>query len=607
MRRNLTLCLFVGVLIWSGISHAQEWVGILAPQRATVWNQAGVSGGIPNRSTICASLTAGATAAQINSAITACPSGQVVQLGPGTYSLATGLVLKGNVTLRGAGADKTLLTMHGTDSCRGLRASICLAGTGTWWGDNLTPVNWTTGYTKGTTQITVASTSGLAVGTILVLDQLDDPSDTGQTVISDLMPTFSRQGGAAGRLDRAQQEYFQIVAINGNVLTITPGLRMPNWSAARAPQAYTYGGNIYKAGVEDLSVDHGPANAGIGGSGIAFHNATDCWIRGVRSLNGSRNHVWLRQAFGAEVRDSYFYGGQGAGSQSYGVESFLANDALVLNNIFHHVTAPLMIGNNIGSVYAFNYTIDNHYEAPAWLLAAFLVHDAGVGMLLLEGNYAQSLQADLFHGTSTMVTTFRNFFAGWEPGKSSNTIPIQVQSWHRYYNHVGDILGTPGYHKTYQSVSPTGTNGNTAIFTLGWGGQAGRRLSDDPPNDPRVVATTLRWGNYDVVSGAVRFDTSEVPSGDAYYPNPVPASHTLPASFFLPSKPSWWGDRPWPAIGPDVTGGTGPGGHVHSIPAKDCFDRTPQTSGILNFNAVACYGPLLNTEPPRAPRLLGVR
>ena len=302
MRRNLTLCLFLGALIWSGIAHAQEWSGIIAPQRAMDWSGAGVSGGIPNRTIICTTLNAGATAAQINTAIAGCPTGQVVKLGPGTFALATGLVMKSNVTLRGAGADQTRLSIQGTDGCLGLRASVCVAGTGTWYGGALTPTNWTAGYAKGATQITVASTSGFAVGTILVLDQLDDTSDTGQTIISDLMPTFSREGGAPGRPNRAQQEYFQIVAINGNVLTLTPGLRMPNWRSARSPQAFTYGGNIFKAGIENLSIDHGPAAAGTTGSGIAFHNATDCWIKGVRSLNGPRNHVWLRQAFRAEVR-----------------------------------------------------------------------------------------------------------------------------------------------------------------------------------------------------------------------------------------------------------------------------------------------------------------
>src|SRR5581483_6473395 len=74
--------------------------------------------------------------------------------------------------------------------------------------------------------------------------------------------------------------------------------------------------------------------------------------------------------------------------------------------------------------------------------------------------------------------------------------------------------------------------------------------------DTRVGATVLRWGNYDVFSNAVRWNSSEVPSGISPYANAVPASTTLPASFYLPGRPSWWGTPwgtpAWPAIGPDV-------------------------------------------------------
>jgi hypothetical protein len=89
-----------------------------------------------------------------------------------------------------------------------------------------------------------------------------------------------------------------------------------------------------------------------------------------------------------------------------------------------------------------------------------------------------------------------------------------------------------------------------------------------------------------------------VPSGLNYLGNPVPATHKLPASFYLPGKPSWWGAVPWPAIGPDVTGGTDPTGHVYANPAEACYKNCPvdpaypeDISGlrILIFNASKHY------------------
>ncbi len=89
-----------------------------------------------------------------------------------------------------------------------------------------------------------------------------------------------------------------------------------------------------------------------------------------------------------EVRDSYFYGTKNAATLSYGVESFMVSDALVVNNIFQHVSRPIMMGPAAGGVYAYNFMIDMHYTSPAtWLNGGINgSHDSGTGMNLFEGN-----------------------------------------------------------------------------------------------------------------------------------------------------------------------------------------------------------------------------
>ena len=101
----------------------------------------------------------------------------------------------------------------------------------------------------------------------------------------------------------------------------------------------------------------------------------------------------------------------------------------------------------------------------------------------------------------------------------------------------------------------------------------------------------FRWGNYDAVNANVRWNSAEVPSGLAKYPQTVPPDHNLPPSFYLSAKPAWFGTTPWPAIGPDVSGGNiaNVGGHAFKIPAQRCYESTPMTAGILNFNANNCY------------------
>src|SRR5438034_7632510 len=79
------------VFCLSVYAHAQPWSGIIDTSRAMDWSTAGVTGGIPNRTIICSALNPGATAAQINSSIASCPSGQVVFLNAGTYNLSGGI------------------------------------------------------------------------------------------------------------------------------------------------------------------------------------------------------------------------------------------------------------------------------------------------------------------------------------------------------------------------------------------------------------------------------------------------------------------------------------------------------------------------------------
>ena len=80
----------------------QNWSGILSPERAVDWSNAGIPGGIPKRTVVHATLSPGATAGEINKAIASCPGGQVVSLDAGTFTLATGIDFANHsdVTLR---------------------------------------------------------------------------------------------------------------------------------------------------------------------------------------------------------------------------------------------------------------------------------------------------------------------------------------------------------------------------------------------------------------------------------------------------------------------------------------------------------------------------
>jgi hypothetical protein len=595
MRGTTTFLLCLGLISSAAAVEAQQ--NPISASRRMDWSQAGVAGGIPARNTVCSTLSPGASASQINSAIAACPAGQTVRLNAGTYNLSGQVTFgtKSGVTLRGAGANQTILKFSNGNGCSGLASVICIRSD---YVDTDNPPNstsWTAGYAVGTTQITVGSTANMQVGDILILDQTNDGSDNGGIFVCSSTACTDEGGNSPGRSNRGQQQLVKVVALSGNQVTITPGLRMPNWRASQNPGVF-WNANaavVTGVGVEDLTVDVTNAS---GQNAIVFMHVSDSWAKGVRTINPDRNHYWLWQSMRITIRDSYLYGGQSAHSTSYGVEDFSTGDNLVENNIFQHVTAPLSHnGANTGSVFGYNFAIDDNYtgggSSPGWMIPGVMFHEVGISHLLHEGNDGLGALHDAIHGTIHFNTLFRNHFYGdiWNnPPKTTNTAIINIASYGRYFNIVGNVLGRTGYYTAYESNL---SENNRAIFALGWSPMSG------VPNDPQTKATMFRWGNYDTVNGAARFVAAEVPSGLSQYANTVPSGQVLPASLYLSSKPAFFGSVPWPAIGPDVTGGTDTGGRAFRIPARRCYDTTSKTNGILNFNADDCYAGSGGTAP----------
>jgi parallel beta helix pectate lyase-like protein len=617
---GLTLVL---LFVTAPLLHAQAWTGILDPSRAIDWSNAGIPGGIPNRTTICATLNPGATSAQIDAAIAACPSGQVVFLAAGTYSISAGISFAGrsNVTLRGAGPTQTILQFTGGDPCNGLGGDVCLTGASASYvgSANVQPggahaASWSGGYAKASNQISLSGPgiSGIAIGTVLILDQANDVADTRGVFICDIAITChdsSQTGSSNGRtiagIDYNQQQLVTVTAINGNTFTISPGLYANNWRTNQNPGAW-WNQQLSASGLEDLTVDHSQSTTAS--SGVFIYDCDNCWISNIRSIDAKRNHVWLYQSSNAVIRDSYFYGTQNAASQSYGIETFITSDDLIENNIFDTVTNPVMYSSCSGCVVGYNYSLKNAYTvSQAWMMGAFASHDAGNMMNLFEGNDFDSLYCDNEHGTSDLSTYFRNQLTGTLPGKSLNTMPVTLMSYCRGFNIVGNVLGTIGYHKNYEaSLQTSAANCDVSIYQLGWSGTECSSGSN-PPNDAIVRSSLLRWGNYDVVAGSPQWNPAEVPTTASTFinANPIPSGHTLPDSFYKSSKPNWWGSVPWPAAGPDVSGGPGAGGFAYANPAQLCYGITAKdANGILLFDAKSCYGQQ-SSNAPAPPTNLG--
>ena len=213
-------------------------------------------------------------------------------------------------------------------------------------------------------------------------------------------------------------------------------------------------------------------------SGIQVTGARNWWVKNIRSIFANRAAVWAYGTTKGTIRDSYFYGTLVGESQSYGMETDIASDLLVENNIFQHIAIGMPAGESAtGNVFGYNFSIDNFYVSAGntvWMQGCCYQHSSGLSMHLWEGNVGQGLTADQIHGTSNMGTAFRNRFAGWEQGKTMQTDAIHIYSFNRYFNIIGNVLGTDGFHTNYEAypasatTSSAGILSSISIYMLGW-------------------------------------------------------------------------------------------------------------------------------------------
>src|SRR5262249_12074892 len=158
-------------------------------------------------------------------------------------------------------------------------------------------------------------------------------------------------------------------------------------------------------------------------------------------------HIWEYQTAHITVRDSYFYGSNGT-SESYGVDSgYSSSDNLTENNIFQHISTATISEGSAGSVFAYNYAIDNYYiSSTSWQQEDFYHHSVADHYLIWEGNIGSGMTMDDIHGTSWMITAFRNYWTGRDQGgaqtKTQQTNAMHLYAYSRYLNLVGNVLGT---------------------------------------------------------------------------------------------------------------------------------------------------------------------
>ncbi|MGA8727731.1 MAG: hypothetical protein WB608_03195 [Terracidiphilus sp.] len=665
--RVLFITLFLMILCFPGLSQGQQsWSGILSPARADAnWPNVGASipsGTLPN----CAQQPSSNTPAAVSAAFTADAGGSSycqINIPAGTYNISGTFVLqysgKANVVLNGAGPNSTFFVWNGSGSmnCNGLNSTnVCVwngdsatnAGSGHW--PNTATMSGT--MTQGTTTLNLSNFTNLKVGSEIEIAQQDASSDNGNAWFcgsSGFTGSCSQQGGAqAPTINGVNATETQMVTVtscgtstfgascSSGTVNITPGIKATNWSTSNSPTAaWSNTMPIYNVGVQNMSFDVSGTTARIF---TECHDCSNVWFHNLRQINGtvtgqaSTNHMIIWQSNHVTVDSSYFYGSNPQ-MEGYGIDWDAAtSDSLAYNNIGQHVATSYITETASGNVYAYNYAVDNYFGS-GWQQCDELHHAGGDYFTLWEGNVGICGGGDDIHGTHFANTWYRTYLSGFDPAtetgaKYDNTSAFQDMSYARYDNLVANVLGTQGYHNTYQNVGVGGNPSScpsfnqTSIYRLGFGNQneipwspacIGSPYTID--NDNLVNGSIMRWANYDVVNGSVQENSSETAASAPTYAGLGSPATTFPPSLYLTSQPSWWvfpsgTTSPWPGIGPDVTGGniSGTAGHAWLNPAANCYlnvmkGSTNGSSGPLSFDPNSCYpaGAVSSSSGPSAP------
>ena len=591
----------------SRYSQAQLWAPILNPERAIDWSNAGV-GGIPGRTVNCRVLTSSATVAQINSALASCPDGQSVLLKTGRYSITGTINIPSNVTLRGDGADKTILNASGT----GGGSVINLGSGGPPWAPPT--ISILRGVTAGSRSIVVSNSAGISVGKLLSIGEINNPSFVTSRGSEGVCKWCDLNWSKEGSYSRGQ--VVMVTGVSGDTISIAPGL----YSAyTKAPMVAPFSATAH-AGVEDLQVH---ANNTGYSTNFELSACAYCWIKGVESNYTDGDHVEVYFGYHDEIRDSYF---SNAYLHSPGLRDSdivlgsRTSESLVENNIIERTHIAIMLEwGAAGNVVGYNYTMGEFDSGSInAVIGGISYHGSHPQFNLLEGNVVTKISLDSAWGSSSHTTAYRNWVVGTNrvcsPTSGRGTVSCSGTNGHYGFqaarafeisylatlgNFVGNVLGSAnaqalkGFSKPLgqkpSAEYPAARNYDAAAYgwSLGYGeasddGAGSGCTGGTPPcHLSGSSANNLFHGNYNNANGSI------VWAGGL--------TKSLPASFYLVSRPAWWGSIPYPATGPDVTGGTGAGRHSYGNPAQWCYTKVMGrkdggAGGPLAFKAKNCYG-----------------
>lgn len=370
---------------------------VIPPERTVNWSQAGYSGALPSPSTFVNVLDFGAVGDGVTNNVTAVTNAMnslsgnpgVVFFPSGTYLFNSYLNIPNNVVLRGLSStlSKLKFNFSGTNT-----VCINIAGTQP---SSFVPVS--SGYTSGSSTITVSNPAGFAAGDYIEIRETNGSWDTEPA-------TWAAY--AVGQIIR-------LTGVSGNELLLEEPLRI-TYEASLNPEVgkLTPKKNV---GIETLGIERVDDAPTGGPSNINISLAANCWIRGVESNKSVGAHIMVGRSTNIEITGCYIHHAftyTGSNNRGYGITlNTHAGSCLIENNIFRYLRHAMMVkvGAN-GNVFGYNYSIEpNRSEFPTNWAADISFHGHYAYSNLFEGNIAQNIIFDHEWGPAGPYNTvFRN-------------------------------------------------------------------------------------------------------------------------------------------------------------------------------------------------------
>lgn len=533
--------LFIAVVILLPLGAiAATWWPETTTNSMSWSNTVGVVGGIPSVTTISTTLSAGSSAATINSALSACASNQVVKLSEGTYNLSAVIILaKDGVVLRGSGSNTVLVSQGGGSS------AIYLGGSQTITAD----ASISSGATYGSTSIVVSSSANLNVGGQIFFRA--NGATNLDWKLSGSAPPITTRGHAA-----------RVLTISGTTITFWPPCEynfMTTEAGAGSPTVWRipFNDTYRRIGLEDLTLVLDDAASST--DGIYVVSAYDSWVSGVTTVRPANRHYQFVYDVNCTARSNWLADIQGhaANTLGLGIEES-TSFCLFEDNILQACNVVCENGYQVGNVVAYNFVTDAYQTSggsPSQYAGIWLGHSFHTYKFLAEGNFANTvLFTDGQHGSGSHNLAFRNFLHGWSPvARETNGNCVMAARWGEYNQAFWNVLGTSNYPggMSYQPTNSGSANG--AIYFLGYYSSGNATITNaappvflpNPGDNPQFVMDTkttnhfVRHHNFDHNTFTTIDDGVSSTDG--------------PASLYLQLKPAWMGSLPWPLIGPDVS------------------------------------------------------